>query len=205
LRPSSSPEGDLAQASGRSGDAVEADGRARVRARGPNAAAALRREEKELRAEERTTLRMAGLEGEVARLAKALDASVLGHKPVAPGAVWRSRTGAKPVRTRNAELKDLRDAHALTVLEAGKWACERETFDERVVGLEQDLEKAAAATHSALEDRKQKNIMLEATLDRLRFEMDEVQTTAAEGRAARTSRARRQRRAASGGDGAEDG
>jgi hypothetical protein len=55
------------------------------------------------------------------------------------------------LRTRDAELKDLRDAHALTAVEAVKWARERETYDMRVAGLGQDLEKATMAAHSALE------------------------------------------------------
>jgi hypothetical protein len=82
------------------------------------------------------------------------------------------------LRTRDAVLKDVRDAHALTAVEAGKWGCERETYDERPAGLEQDLEKVAAA-HSALKDQKRKNMMLEETIDRLRFEMDEVRAMAA--------------------------
>jgi hypothetical protein len=85
------------------------------------------------------------------------------------------------------------------VLEEGKWARERKTYDERVAGLEQDLEKAAAAAaRSAVEDQKQENIMLEETIDRLRFEVDELRTTVAV-RAARASQAGWRRwRAASG-------
>jgi hypothetical protein len=146
--------------------------------------AASRREEKELRAKERTaSSQIAGLEGEVARLAKALDASRASYSGLNRQYQEQCAEAERvrnQLRTRDAELKDLRDAHVLTALEAGKWARERETYDERVAGLEQDLEKAAAA-HSALEDQKQENMMLKETIDRLRFEMDELRTTAAAG------------------------
>jgi chromosome segregation ATPase len=144
--------------------------------------AASRREEKELRAKERSgTGQIAGLEAEVARLGKALEASRASYSGLNRQYQEQCAEAERvrnQLRGRDAELKDLRDAAGLVSLETGKWGRERENYDERIVGLEADL-AAAAAAHAALEDQKQENMMLKETIDRLRFEMDELRTAAA--------------------------
>jgi hypothetical protein len=109
------------------------------RARAPDAAAGRKakadiatspREEKELRVKERTALsKMANLEGEVAPLATALDASsgkLLGSEPVVLGAVWRGRAGAKPAGAGRGTHGSAGRARPLMVIEAGKWARARD-------------------------------------------------------------------------------
>jgi hypothetical protein len=94
---------------------------------------------------------------------------------------------------RDTELKDVRDADALTAIEAGKWARECETYDEREAELRHDLEKAAAAAaRSAVEDLKQENMMLNETIDRHGRTLDDGGGRERRGGPGRESQSRRE-------------
>lgn len=60
--------------------------------------------------------------------------------------------------------------------ETQKWVREQGSYEERLAGLEEEL---ALAQHVAgqLDDQKQENLMLKETIDRLRFEMDELRVS----------------------------
>lgn len=81
------------------------------------------------------------------------------------------------IRRRDQELKDLQDAATLHALEAQKWARELESYEGRIVALEADLAIAQQA-HAQLDEQKQENLMLKETIDRMRFEMDEMRNNA---------------------------
>ena len=77
------------------------------------------------------------------------------------------------LRRRDQELKDLQDASALQALEAQKYLREHDSYEERLAHLEAELSHAQQA-YVQLDEQKQENLMLKETIDRMRFEMDEM-------------------------------
>ena len=61
-------------------------------------------------------------------------------------------------------------------METSKFLKENETYEERIVLLEQDLALAQQA-QTSLDEQKQENLMLKETIDRMRFDMDELRAT----------------------------
>lgn len=82
------------------------------------------------------------------------------------------------LRRRDQELKDLQDASALQALETQKYLREHDTYEERLAQLEAELSHAQQA-HAQLDEQKQENLMLKETIDRMRFEMDEMRNLSA--------------------------
>ena len=62
---------------------------------------------------------------------------------------------------------------ALQAIENQKWAKEHDTYEDRIQHLEADLALAQQA-HLQLDEQKQENLMLKETIDRMRFDMDEL-------------------------------
>lgn len=58
-------------------------------------------------------------------------------------------------------------------METNKYLKENEAYEERIVLLEQDLGLAQQA-QASLDEQKQENLMLKETIDRMRFDMDEL-------------------------------
>ena len=58
-------------------------------------------------------------------------------------------------------------------METNKYLKENEAYEERIVLLEQDLTFAQQA-QASLNEQKQENLMLKETIDRMRFDMDEL-------------------------------
>jgi hypothetical protein len=58
-------------------------------------------------------------------------------------------------------------------METNKYLKENEAYEERIVLLEQDLTFAQQA-QASLDEQKQENLMLKETIDRMRFDMDEL-------------------------------
>ena len=84
------------------------------------------------------------------------------------------------LRRRDQELKDLQDSAALQALEAQKYLREHDSYEERLSQLEAELLHAQQA-HAQLDEQKQENLMLKETIDRMRFEMDEMRSLSAVG------------------------
>ena len=63
-------------------------------------------------------------------------------------------------------------------METSKYLKENEAYEERIVLLEQDLALAQQA-QTSLDEQKQENLMLKETIDRMRFDMDELRATLA--------------------------
>ena len=76
------------------------------------------------------------------------------------------------------EVKEYADAAALHAVETDKSNKEQQVLEDRVNQLTADLELAQQA-YSSLDDQKAENLLLKETIDRLRFEMDEMRTNAA--------------------------
>jgi chromosome segregation ATPase len=82
------------------------------------------------------------------------------------------------LRMRDQEVKDHQEQAALTGMETQKLIREAAAYEARVQSLEDEL-AAAHEAFAALNDQKQENLMLKETIDRLRYEMDELRTNAA--------------------------
>jgi hypothetical protein len=61
----------------------------------------------------------------------------------------------------------------LQALEAQKYLREHDSYEDRLAQLETELSHAQQA-HAQLDEQKQENLMLKETIDRMRFEMDEM-------------------------------
>ena len=82
------------------------------------------------------------------------------------------------LRRRDQEIKDYQEAAALQALENQKYTKEHSNYEERIAFLEGELSIAQQA-HAQLDEQKQENLMLKETIDRMRFDMDEMRNNAA--------------------------
>ncbi|KAJ3556586.1 hypothetical protein NP233_g11944 [Leucocoprinus birnbaumii] len=71
-----------------------------------------------------------------------------------------------------------RETTSLHELESNKWAREQQSYEECIVHLEEELD-VAQGVYVQLDEQKQENILLKETIDRMRFEMDEMRANAA--------------------------
>ncbi|KIJ60404.1 hypothetical protein HYDPIDRAFT_177471 [Hydnomerulius pinastri MD-312] len=140
---------------------------------------ATKREEKELRAKERVnSTQMAALESEIAKLQKSLENARTAYQSLQKQyqeQCAESERYRNSLRRRDQELKDLQDAAALQTLESHKYLREHDSYEERLAQLESELADAQSA-HAQLDEQKQENLMLKETIDRMRFEMDEMRS-----------------------------
>lgn len=81
------------------------------------------------------------------------------------------------LRRRDEEINAFRETASLQAIENNKWAKEHDTYEERIAHLEADLSIAQQA-HAQLDEQKQENLMLKETIDRMRFDMDEMRSAA---------------------------
>jgi len=92
-------------------------------------------------------------------------------------AVVESERYRNQLRRRDQEIKDHQDAAVLHSLEGVKWAKEASSYEDRLAHLEEELSLAQQA-HAQLDEQKQENLMLKETIDRMRFDMDEMRNAA---------------------------
>ncbi|KAG2364561.1 hypothetical protein BDR07DRAFT_1482342 [Suillus spraguei] len=140
-----------------------------------------KREEKELRTKERTnSTQIAALESEIAKLEKSLENARSSYQSLQKQyqeQCAESERYRNQLRRRDQEIKDYRDAAALQSLEAVKWAKEASSYEDRLAHLEEELAIAQQA-HAQLDEQKQENLILKETIDRMRFDMDEMRSAA---------------------------
>ena len=77
-------------------------------------------------------------------------------------------------------MRTLRESAALQEVEAPKYAKEHENYEARILQLEADLSIAQQA-HEQLDEQKHENMLLKETIDRMRFDMDEMRNAAVGG------------------------
>lgn len=77
------------------------------------------------------------------------------------------------LRRKDEEIRSCRESLSLQQMETNKYLKENEAYEERIVLLEQDLAFAQQA-QASLDEQKQENLMLKETIDRMRFDMDEL-------------------------------
>ncbi|KAH7921586.1 hypothetical protein BV22DRAFT_1122039 [Leucogyrophana mollusca] len=142
---------------------------------------ATKREEKELRGKERTnSTQIAALESEIAKLQKSLENARTSYQSLQKQyqeQCAESERYRNHLRRRDESIKDYADAAALHVLEAAKWDREHERYEERLAHAAGELAVAQQA-HAQLDEQKQENLMLKETIDRMRYDMDEMRSAA---------------------------
>ena len=77
------------------------------------------------------------------------------------------------LRRKDEEIRSFRESLSLQQIETNKYLKENEAYEERIVLLEQDLGIAQQA-QASLDEQKHQNLMLKETIDRMRFDMDEL-------------------------------
>ncbi|OAX32911.1 hypothetical protein K503DRAFT_869881 [Rhizopogon vinicolor AM-OR11-026] len=146
-----------------------------------------KREEKELRSKERTnSTQIAALESEIAKLQKSLENARSSYQSLQKQyqeQCTESERYRNQLRRRDQEIKDCQDAAVLHSLEGIKWAKEASSYEDRLAHLEEELSIAQQA-HAQLDEQKQENLMLKETIDRMRFDMDEMRNAATNAAAA---------------------
>ncbi|KAI0955779.1 hypothetical protein AcV7_006354 [Taiwanofungus camphoratus] len=142
---------------------------------------ATKREEKELRSKERTNhAQISALESEIAKLQKSLDTARTSYQSLQKQyqeQCAESERYRNTLRRRDQEIKDFQEAASLQAIESTKWSREQANYEERVAFLEGEIVIAQQA-QAQLEEQKQENMMLKETIDRMRFDMDEMRNSA---------------------------
>ncbi|KAG6840390.1 hypothetical protein C0991_007020 [Blastosporella zonata] len=145
---------------------------------------ATKREEKELRSKERQNMTQIGsLEVEIAKVTKGLE-----HARSTYTSLQRqyqeqcaaSERYRDELRQREEVIRSLRDAASLHEMENAKWTKEHESYEARIAMLEDELAIAQQA-HAQLDEQKQENLLLKETIDRMRFDIDEMRNNAVVG------------------------
>ncbi|CCL98646.1 uncharacterized protein FIBRA_00648 [Fibroporia radiculosa] len=143
---------------------------------------ATKREEKELRSKEHTNQsQISALESEIFKLQKSLDVARASYQSLQKQyqeQCAESERYRNTLRRRDQEVKDFQDAAALQAIETSKWVREQANYEERIAFFEGELAVAQQA-QVQLEEQKQENMMLKETIDRMRFDMDEMRNGAA--------------------------
>lgn len=79
------------------------------------------------------------------------------------------------LRQRDEVVRNFQDAAGLQELEINKWNKEQANYEDRILKLERELE-TSNLVHGQLDGQKNENLMLKETIDRLRYDMDEMRT-----------------------------
>lgn len=90
------------------------------------------------------------------------------------------------LRDREETVRSLREAAGLTQIEIARYAKEHEVYEDRIVHMEQELLVAQQA-HAQLDEQKQENMLLKETIDRMRFDLDEMRNNSTAGAAGGSS------------------
>ncbi|KAJ7683656.1 hypothetical protein B0H17DRAFT_1014141 [Mycena rosella] len=145
-----------------------------------NELSAAKREEKELRSKERqNSTQIGALEAEVVKVSKQLETSKASYNNLQRQYMDQCASAEKyrnDLRDREETVRSLREAAGLTQIEVARYAREHEGYEERIAHMEQDLAVAQQA-HAQLDEQKQENMLLKETIDRMRFDLDEMRSS----------------------------
>lgn len=81
------------------------------------------------------------------------------------------------LRTKDEQYRDAMEKISFHGLEIEKWQQQQEQMEHTLQALDAQLAMAREA-QAQLEEQKQENLLLKETIDRLRFDMDELRTKA---------------------------
>ncbi|GAA5879161.1 hypothetical protein JCM8547_001601 [Rhodosporidiobolus lusitaniae] len=140
-----------------------------------------RREEKELRSTEKEHLvQINSLEADIAKLTKSLERSREAYDSMKRNytatceEAERLRELVAETRRENRAAEEAMQNHGLQVQQFER---DRDLLQQTINKLEEDLGVARRAEDS-LDDQKQENLLLKETIDKLRFEIDEMRSAA---------------------------
>ncbi|KAL5504361.1 hypothetical protein ACEPAH_8435 [Sanghuangporus vaninii] len=140
-----------------------------------------KREEKELRAKEIKYIhQIQALESEIAKSQRALETAKASYQSLQKQyqeQCTESESLRNALRTKDQQYRDAMDKISLHSLEIDKWQQQQEQMEHTLQALETQLAMAREA-QAQLEEQKQENLLLKETIDRLRFDMDELRTKA---------------------------
>ncbi|KAJ7109058.1 hypothetical protein C8R43DRAFT_181879 [Mycena crocata] len=149
-----------------------------------NELSSAKREEKELRNKERqNSTQIAALEAEVVKVSRQLETSKTSYNNLQRQYMDQCANAEKyrnDLREREETVRSLREAQGLTSIEVSRYTREHETHENRIAVLEGELAIAQHA-HEQLDEQKQENMMLKETIDRMRFDLDEMRNNSAGG------------------------
>ncbi|KPV78192.1 uncharacterized protein RHOBADRAFT_50691 [Rhodotorula graminis WP1] len=138
-----------------------------------------RREEKELRSVDKEHLQqISSLESDISKLTKSLERSREAYDGMKRNytatceEAERLRTLVAETRRENRAAEEAMQSHALQVQQ---FEHDRELLQQAIARLEADLADARRAQDS-LDDQKQENLLLKETIDKLRFEIEEMRS-----------------------------
>ncbi|KZV90637.1 hypothetical protein EXIGLDRAFT_115009 [Exidia glandulosa HHB12029] len=139
-----------------------------------------KREEKELRGRERhTTAQLATLEGEIAKLQRQLETSRASYQSLQKQYQEQCAESEKyrnQLRRKDQDLKEAEENAQAHFGEMTKWKTAHEISEATIASLEKELQISRQA-QATLHEQKQENLMLKETIDRLRFDLDELRST----------------------------
>ncbi|KAH8112733.1 hypothetical protein DFH11DRAFT_1689882 [Phellopilus nigrolimitatus] len=140
-----------------------------------------KREEKELRAKETKYIhQISALESEIAKSQRALETSKASYQSLQKQyheQCAESENLRNALRTREQQYRDAGEKISLHELEINKWQQQQEQMEQQMQHLESQL-TAAREAEAQLDEQKQENLLLKETIDRMRFDMDELRTKA---------------------------
>ncbi|KAJ7340774.1 hypothetical protein DFH08DRAFT_783222 [Mycena albidolilacea] len=149
-----------------------------------NELTAAKREEKELRGKERqSNTQISALEAELTKLTRQLETAKASYTLLQKQYLDQCSRAEKyrdDLRERDVTVRSLQDSAALTQIEVARYTREHEVYEERIGQLERELE-AAREVWGLLEGQKVENMVLKETIDRMRFDLDEMRSAAASG------------------------
>ncbi|KAJ6544957.1 hypothetical protein DFH09DRAFT_1249157 [Mycena vulgaris] len=144
-----------------------------------NELSAAKREEKELRSKERqNSTQIGALEAEVVKVSKQLETSKASYNNLQRQYMDQCASAEKyrnDLRDREETVRALRETAGLTQIEVARYAKEHEGYEDRIAHMEQELAVAQQA-HAQLDEQKQENMLLKETIDRMRFDLDEMRS-----------------------------
>lgn len=97
--------------------------------------------------------------------------------PYSPLSTDESERYRETLRRRDEQIKLMREQADGAAVEAQRWEILRQNFEAQITALHEELDNAQQTT-AALDEQKQENLLLKETIDRMRFEMDEMRTNA---------------------------
>ncbi|EDR05833.1 uncharacterized protein LACBIDRAFT_302638 [Laccaria bicolor S238N-H82] len=97
-----------------------------------------------------------------------------------PSLIVTSEKYRDELRQREEQIRTLRESAALQEVKALKYMKEHENYEARILQLEADLSIAQQA-HEQLNEQKHENMLLKETIDRMRFDMDEMRNVVVTG------------------------
>ncbi|KAI0342594.1 hypothetical protein BDW22DRAFT_1357031 [Trametopsis cervina] len=145
-----------------------------------------KKQEKELRSKERSnSTQISAQENQIISLNKTIEASRINYANL--NAQYQEQCAESQrqrslLTDRDKDMHALRATNELQALDIKKWADEHVQWQLQTKHLEEEL-AAAQRVQAELEEQKHENLMLKETIDRMKYEMEEMRQASSTGQA----------------------